>query len=104
VAIYEFAARLASTPAGSANMVVKTTIKNVRGAQLVQDNLTKTSLRHYEFPHDSYEYPHGKPAPIPRQTLMGSPREFAAEAGNDLLSQFGFQSTVESVRRLQSEF
>ncbi len=104
VAIYEFAARLASTPAGGANMVVRTTIKNLQGAQLVQDNLRKTSLRHYIFREDIYQFPAGKSVSISREALMGNPRQFAAEAGNDLLHRFGFQSTVESVMQVQSEF
>lgn len=103
-AIYEFAARLAITAAGSTQMIVKTAIKNLQGAQLVQDNLHTTSLRHYEFLNDSFEYPTGKATAIDRAALVANHRQFAAEAGNELLLQFGFQSTVESVLRMQSEF
>ncbi|TXG80977.1 MAG: hypothetical protein E6R14_08405 [Thermomicrobiales bacterium] len=104
VAIYEFAARLSSTIAGSSEMVVTTSIRNIQGAQLVQDNLRKTSLRHYVFPEQSYEYPSGKATPIAREALLANPRQFAAEAGNDLLHHFGFKSTVDSVALWQSEF
>ena len=63
VAIYEFAARLSLTDAGSDNMVITTMIKNLHGAQLVQDHLRKTSLRHYVFDDDVFAYPAGKATP-----------------------------------------
>jgi hypothetical protein len=84
-------------------MVVKTTIANLQGAQLVQDNLKKTSLRHYVFPYDTFEFPSGRPTPIAREQLVGNSRQFAAEAGNELLRQCGFDSTVEMVARWQSK-
>ncbi len=104
VAIYEFAARLSLTDAGSDNMVITTMIKNLHGAQLVQDHLRKTSLRHYEFDDNVFEYPAGKATPTSREDLVGNPRKLAAEAANDLLHQFGFQSTLEAVLSWQSEF
>jgi hypothetical protein len=103
LAAYTFAARLSLTAAGENAMVVKTTIANLKGAQLVQDNLKKTSLRHYEFPYDKFEYPNGRPMPIAREQLVGNSKQLAAEAGNELLRQFGFDATVEMVARWQSE-
>jgi hypothetical protein len=102
-AVYTFASRLSLTPAGDSAMVVKTTIANLKGAHLVQDNLKKTSVRHYAFPKDTFEYPGGRPIPIAREMLVGSSKQLAAEAGNELLRQFGFNSTVEMVARWQSE-
>jgi hypothetical protein len=104
VAIYEFAARLSLTVAGSDQMVVSTMIKNLQEARLVQDNPGKGPLRQHVFQNEAFVYPRGKSASIDRTILVGDSRTLAAEAGNALLQQFGFPSTVDSVLRWQSDF
>lgn len=104
VAIYEFAARLSLTAAGSEQMVVSIVIKNLHDAELVQDNARKTPLRRYVFQGDVFEYPAGKTALIPRTELVGDSRRLAAVAANELVRQFGFDSTIETVSNWQAEF
>jgi hypothetical protein len=104
VAIYEFAARLSLTVAGSDQMVVSIMIKNLRDAQLVQDSPSKRSLRQHVFQGDEFTYPAGKPTPIARAELVGSSRELAARAASDLLGRFGLQTTPEVVQTWHSEF
>jgi hypothetical protein len=101
--IYEFAARLALTEAGDALMRVEVMVGGLQGRVLAQDHPRKTGLRKYVFLADDFSYPAPDSDPIPIETLVGQPRELAAEALVELFRRFEFAASTDVVRSWQDE-
>ncbi|MCO5223189.1 MAG: hypothetical protein M9947_16690 [Thermomicrobiales bacterium] len=83
-AVFAFAARLATSEAGSDRMAIEIAIRNLRDAQLVQDDFGKTALPPTRFPDDSYTYS----TEVPRDALVANAQQLASEASSDLLQRF----------------
>lgn len=103
VEIYEFASRLAVSPAGDDFMEVHIDIKGIKGAELVQDNFQKTPLRIYQYEYDDFQYPSSGVELLAKEELLAHHRLYAARAANSLFNEFGFMSTEDSIIKWQSE-
>lgn len=103
--ICEFAARLAFTPAGGAQMQLAIAIRNIRDRRLWADSPSlypmivlpmagpyTTSLN--EFLHK---------IEVSRSDLVAQPRQLALEASLQLFQRFGWNPSIDSLRLLQGE-
>jgi hypothetical protein len=99
VEIFEFAARLALSPAGAASMCVEIDLEGLQGRQIVETDSRFRFSRIYEtqIPKWKYRWENAQTA------LIARPRELAAVATRELFAQFGFEVSLESLARLQAE-
>jgi hypothetical protein len=97
VEIFEFAARLALSPAGAALMQVNIDLRKLEGRQLVEIDRRIRFSRPYVTSLPEWNYRRqGTQA-----ELIARPREFAAEAARELIAQFGLDVSLETVTRIQ---
>jgi hypothetical protein len=96
--IFEFAARLAQSPAGSAQMHVALELKHLQGRRLtaVGHNVLLLS-GDYRTQMSEWSYPwQGS-----QTELIARPRELAAESAKDLFARFGWNLSVDILRTIQ---
>ncbi len=95
--IFEFAARLALSPAGSASMRVEIQLKGLQGRRLVEADATIPLRGEYVFQmpswHDTWEGP--------QPELIARPRELAADAARKLFARFGLDLRRETLAAIQ---
>lgn len=97
VEIFEFAARLALSPAGAAFMRVDVDVRNLAERQLVEIDPRFRFSRPYVARMPEWTY-HWRGT---QTELIARPREFAAVAAQDLLARFGLDVSLETVTRIQ---
>ena len=95
--IYEFAARLALSPAGGVMMRVEIELGNLKGRRLIPETI------HYQF---GGEYRINLPTwnhvwEGAQTELITSPRELAALATRELFARFGFDLGLDILKKLQ---
>ena len=97
VEIFEFAARLALSPAGAEIMRVDIDIHGLKGRTLASSD--QTILLWGEHRTDTSEWNYFRE--YSRTDLIARPRELAAEAARDLFARFGLNISPEVVTRIQ---
>ena len=95
--IFEFAARLAQSPAGSSLMHVGIDLRNLEGRRLTQDD--HAVMLHGDYRTDMPEWKHRWEGT--QTDLIARPRELAARAAQELFARFGLNVSIESVSRIQ---
>jgi len=98
VEIFEFAARLALSPAGAASMSVEIQLHGLQGRQLVEtDSAFRFSQDYYtQMPEWNHRWEGSQ------TDLIARPRELAAEAARDLFARFGLDLSLESLARIEA--
>jgi hypothetical protein len=98
VEIFEFASRLALSPAGATSMHVEIELKGLQGRKLVTTDIMVSLSGEYVTQMADWNY-----AWDGSQTdLIARPRELAAVATKELFAQFGLDLTLEILARLQA--
>lgn len=97
VEIFEFAARLALSPASAASMHVEIGLKNLEGRRLMSTDIMVPLSGVYvtQMPEWNYRWEGSQ------TDLIARPRELAAEAARDLFARFGLDLTLETLARVQ---
>lgn len=96
--IFEFAARLALSDAGSERMCIDVTVGNLKGRALSVDDYRRVPLfRNYiasieKFPQ-SFE--------LSKSDLIANLRDIALKAANELFKRFGWHITIDALREWQ---
>jgi hypothetical protein len=95
--IYEFAARLALSPAGGPVMHVEIELGNLQGRRLVPETI------HYQFGGEyRITLPDWKHVWEGAQTdLIANPRELAASATKEFFARFGLDLSLDVLKRIQ---
>ena len=97
VEVFEFAARLALSPAGAAFMHVEIQLRGLKGRRLVStDTHVPLSGDYLTRKADWNHTWHGS-----QIDLSSRSRELAAAAARDLYSQFGLNLSLDSIARIQ---
>ncbi len=98
VEIFEFAARLALSPAGAASMRVEIELENLKGRRLVSTDVMVPLSGEYitQMPGWNYRW-EGSQA-----DLIARPRELAAVAARDLFARFGLDLSLDILGRVQA--
>lgn len=99
VEIFEFAARLALSPAGSTSMRVEIDLEGLQGRHIAEPDSRFQFRRTYDtqMPRWNYSW---EGAQI---ELIARPRELAAVAARDLFDRFGLDVSLETLAKLQAE-
>jgi hypothetical protein len=88
VETFEFAAKLAVTPAGADEMVVDTTLFGLKGRRLVSEPHRLPFRRELRATIDNFPYRQS----FSRESLIAAPREHAMDAAIDLFQRFGWDT------------
>jgi hypothetical protein len=96
--IFEFATRLALSPAGAAFMHVQIDIRGLEGRHLVEPDRAFRFSRDYV--SDSPDWNHSWDGA--QTDLIARPRELAAEAARSFFARFGFDLSLEILARVQA--
>jgi hypothetical protein len=97
--IFEFAARLALSPAGSDRMHVEITIKDLQGRHLYSSGGHFRTRNNYTTQMPEWSYP----LDLAQTELIAKPRDFAALAAQDFFARFGLNVSLETLRLLQEK-
>jgi hypothetical protein len=98
--IYDFASRLAVTPAGSDECIVATRLRGLRGRYLITNAYYPSSFADPRpaaidtFPHEDR---------VSREELVASPREFAMSVALGLFQTFGWDTNRQYLQSLLDE-
>jgi hypothetical protein len=97
VEIFEFAARLALSPASAVSMHVEIDLKKLRGRRLMSTDIMAPLSGVYitQMPEWNYRWEGSQ------TDLIARPRELAAAAARDLFARFGLDLTLETLARIQ---
>jgi hypothetical protein len=98
VEIFEFAARLALSPAGAASMRVEIELHGLRGRRLVSPDIMVPLSGFYVAQKADWNYRREGS----QTDLIARPRELAAVAARDLFARFGLDLSLEMLARLQA--
>jgi hypothetical protein len=98
VEIFEFASRLALSPAGAAFMHVQIDIKGLEGRHLVEPDRAFRFSRDYT--SDSPDWNHSWDGA--QTDLIARPRALAAEASQSFFAWFGFDLSLEILGRVKA--
>jgi hypothetical protein len=98
VEIWEFAARLALSPAGAASMRVELQLHGLQGRRLVSTDVAVPLSGVYvtQMPDWNHLWEGSQ------TELISRPRELAAEAARDLFARFGLELSLEILSRIQA--
>jgi hypothetical protein len=99
--IYEFAARLALSPAGYDSMVVSVTIGNLQGRKLWMEDSRRWLTGDYRTSLGTFKHPLPEGRPIDRAQLIGSPRPLALAAADQLFKRFQLNVDTDTLRGMQ---
>jgi hypothetical protein len=95
--IYEFAARLASSPAGDTAMFVEIGLANLKGRRLIPESIRYQLSGNYRIDVQEWSCPWEG-----RQTeLIAKPRELAALATKEFFARFGLNLSIEIIKTFQ---
>jgi hypothetical protein len=97
--IFEFAARLALSPAGATSMRVDIDLEGLKGRQIVEPDVRFRFSQTYATQMPRWHYPWEGA----QTELIARPRELAAEAARELFTRFGLDVSLETLVRLQGE-
>ena len=95
--IFEFAARLAQSPAGSATMHVEIGLHDLKGRRLIGEDIRV--MLHGAYHTEMSEWKH--PWTGSQTDLISRPRELAAEAARELFLRFGLNVSLDTLSRIQ---
>ena len=98
VEIFEFAARLALSPAGAPSMRVEIDLKGLKGRRIVSEDIMVPMNGIYIT--DTPEWNHRWEGSQPE--LIARPRELAAQAAQQFFARFGLDLSLEIVTRVQA--
>ncbi len=101
VEIFEFASRLALSPAGGPQMRVDITINNIQGRKLVSENPGQQIRFSDNYRVEIPEWTYGRD--LSQNELIAMPRELAADATKDFLARFGANVSFDTLRELQGK-
>lgn len=97
VEIFEFAARLAQSPAGGLHMRVDITLKNIPGRQIVGPRTIFRPVDHFVSPKPEWtDGWHG-----PQTELIARPRELAAQFAQNFFFGYGLDVSLNVLGQLQ---
>jgi hypothetical protein len=95
--IFEFAARLAQTPAGAPRIHVEIDLNHLKGRRLATEDVNVMLHGDYRT-----EMPNWKHQRVEAQTeLIARPRELAASTARELFARFGLDVSLETISRIQ---
>jgi hypothetical protein len=99
VEIFEFAARMALSPAGATAMRVEIDLDGLQGRQIVETDSRFRFSRtyHTQMPRWKYRWEGSQ------TELIAGPRELAALATRELFARFGLEASLETLAGLQVE-
>jgi hypothetical protein len=98
--VFEFASKLAVTPAGGDTMHIRIEVQNLRGRMLWVDSPHRLSMeREYRADINGFPFEEEYSA----TDLASHGRELAAEAARQLFARFGWHPPLEILRQQQSE-
>jgi hypothetical protein len=99
VEIFEFAARMALSPAGATAMRVEIDLDGLQGRQIVETDSRFRFSRtyHTQMPRWKYRWEGSQ------TELIAGPRELAALATRELFARFGLEASLETLAKLQVE-
>ena len=95
--IYEFAARLALSPAGGVMMHVEIELGNLEGRRLIPETIHYLFGREYRITLPTWKHVWEEA----QTELIAKPRELAALATRDLFARFGFDLGLDILKKLQ---
>jgi hypothetical protein len=95
--IYEFAARLAQSPAGAGTMRVEISLKHLSERRLATEDIHVVLHGDYRTRMGEWQYPWQGP----QTELIASPRDLAASAAKELFDRFGLPVSVDTLKRIQ---
>jgi len=95
--IFEFAARLALSPAGGITMHVEIELGNLKGRRLIPETIHYPLAREYRVTLPNWEHVWEGA----QTELIAKPRELAALATRDLFTQFGLDLGLDILKKLQ---
>jgi hypothetical protein len=95
--IYEFAARLALSPAGGVMMHVEIELGNLKGRRLIPETIDYQLGREYRITLPTWEHVWEGA----QTELIASPRELAALATRELFARFGLDLGLDILKKLQ---
>lgn len=98
--IFEFAARLAVTPAGDSEMLVEIGLHGLTGRRLV-DADARPSFFGLDLRREVAEDKFVRDAAFQRDDLIANRRDLAIEYARDLYGMFGFDASTEALRQRQ---
>ena len=97
VEIFEFAARLALSPAGAGRMRVEIDLEGLKGRRLTTTDGEIAMLGDYRTQAAGWKHQWEGP----QTELIARPRELAALAAQDLFARFGLNVSLETLKKLQ---
>ena len=97
VEIFEFAARLAQSPAGAGRMHVEIDLRNLKGRRLVAEDICHALSGDYRTNMPDWKYPWDGS----QTDLIARPRELAATAAREFFARFGLNVSPEIMLRIQ---
>jgi len=98
VEIFEFAARLALSPAGAPSMLVEVQLHGLQGRRLVSTDIMVCLSG--DFVTQMSDWNHRWEGS--QTDLIARPHELAAEAARELFARFGFDVSVQTLARVQA--
>jgi hypothetical protein len=98
VEIFEFAVRLALSPASAASMTIEIQLHNLQGRQVVSTDIMVPVSGVYDTQMPDWN----RRWEGPQTDLIARPRELAAEAARDFFERFGLNLSLESLTRVQA--
>jgi len=97
--VFEFAAKLAVTPAGADEMVVEATLFGLEGRHLASEPHRMPFRTERRATIDSFPYRQS----FPRESLVAAPRDHAMDAAIDLFQHFGWDTDRQHMQGVLDE-